>query len=66
MAVSEFTRNICRRLCVEKAVDMEINRLSDKAEMLKRQGSLSPSQASRDQARREEAQRMVKNIENSS
>ncbi len=62
MAISDYTRRVCQGLVLDEAIGMEISRLANKAELLKR-GILSPDQEVRDTARRAVAQRMIKNIE---
>ena len=62
MAISDYTRRVCQELVLDNAIGMEISRLADKAEMLKR-GILSPDQEVRDGTRRAVTQRMIKNIE---
>ena len=62
MAISDYTRRVSQGLAPVEAIGMEISRLANKAELLKR-GILSPDQEVRDTARRAVAQRMIKNIE---
>lgn len=58
-SVSEFTRRICRQLCVEKAIDMEIGRLNDKLRIMKERGALSETEAEEDAFRRAQASRLI-------
>ena len=58
MAISEFTREVCRGLCVEKAIETEIKRLHAKGEAMKR-GPLTQADIDFDNERRDEAKRLL-------
>lgn len=56
--ISEFTRRWCQALCVEKAIEMEIERLGEKAAIMK-QRPLTTQEMKRDSERRAEAGRLI-------
>jgi hypothetical protein len=70
--ISEFTRDICRRLCVERgiemeiarldtklaAMEMEIARLDTKLAAMEKPGCLTPIETQRDTERASDAKRM--------
>jgi hypothetical protein len=55
--ISNFTRDICRMLCIERAVDMEIARLDDKLKIM-RERPLTESETRWDKERHEDSVRM--------
>lgn len=56
--ISDFTREICRTLCVEKAIDMEIARLGRKAEIMRRR-PLTEAERADDEREQAAAGRLV-------
>lgn len=58
MQQSEFNRAWCRRLCTERAINMEIARLEDKQAMMEDHGQLTPAEVEEDSRRRTDADRL--------
>jgi len=53
--ISDFTRRICRQLCAERAIELELARLAWKLKILESRGALSPAEAVIDGERKAEA-----------
>lgn len=58
MSVSDYTREVCRRLCYERYLNMEIERLDRKAAIMTRR-PLTEAEAARDAEDREASRRML-------
>jgi hypothetical protein len=59
MPVSDFTREICKVLCIERGVEMEIARLKLKEQrMVRNGGMLTETQKAEDEVLRAESGRM--------
>ncbi|HTI78957.1 MAG TPA: hypothetical protein VL614_00750 [Acetobacteraceae bacterium] len=58
MSVSEYTRRICRRICYERYLEMEIARLDRKAEIMHRR-PLTEGELARDAEDKAASQRML-------
>lgn len=58
MSVSEYTREICRRLCCERFLDMELERLDRKAAIITRR-PMTEAEAVRDAEDKEASLRML-------
>jgi hypothetical protein len=63
--ISDFTRRICAQLCIDKALQMEVDRLNDKAALMRARGYKSWSkeateaETTEDNRRRAEAKKLA-------
>jgi hypothetical protein len=63
--ISDFTRRICAQLCIDKALQMEVDRLNDKAALMRARGYKSWSKEAteaetiEDNRRRAEAKKLA-------
>jgi hypothetical protein len=56
--ISDYTRDICRWICIERATEMEIRRLDWKLKILKVAGKLSSAEARWDAEQQDDVRSM--------